>query len=1178
MLELTAEQKQALALDKNLAVTAGAGSGKTMVLTSRYLKILEECANRGYAAGIPRILVLTFTEKAAAEMKERIFNAICQWDELKRGAIWKSFRNTFMDNQISTFHSFCARILRAHPIEAGVDPEFEVLEGYEQQLLLGEAVEKKINYLARQKDEDLRSLLRIWSRQEVLRNLEKLISNKNKLATWFERYQKLSPENCLEEWFSPSVDVEKLLAADSELLQEIEKLKPLGQLPIDPLDSGMILVRELIELYNYSLTPPPEDRLHGFFVLRNLLEIFLDSRGQYKKMKHHSHIGTKGNWQGYEETWENMKERARTIRDMLAEKIPAREIFSLPAEIDYEYASLLSPLIRLSLACQDNYEALKAGKGCLDFADLEDRASHLIMNNEEVRQKLAQNYHYIMVDEFQDTNEAQWQMVRALSSSENGELEKDKLFLVGDVKQSIYSFRGGDVKVFSRAIQELAEAGKVERITFTDNFRSCPEPIDFFNSFFASLLGKENLKDFEAPFQELKKAGEDRKPPGKVTISFLLPGQSSLQDREREASLVAQKVLEGLEGISEKEKPPRVCILLRRLTNVGYFEEALDRKGLSYTTVQGRGFFQRQEIFDLANLLAFLDDRSQDRELVGILRSPLLGVDDCEIFSLQDEVGETLFEKLQNSSRHRLKRAGSLLQKWLKLKSYQQPSVLMQTVLRESGYYYALYSSKKGEQQVQNVEKLLETARNFQARGGGLAEFVDFLKQQIAQESLEGEAYTQVDTDVVIMTIHQAKGLEFPCVIVPELGGKFNTGLRETLLIREVEGQEEVAFNVPDPRSGIYTSPMLREKIKKQVVEEEKAEEKRLLYVAATRAQELLYLIGNWGDKESLDDDLYNMDSFSQWIRAVYDLRGKSPKAGQLTNNLDRASLEICSGDLLSPDQERDKNLKDFIDSLNPEKFQGLALPKPEYTLPFTLSPSALSLYWLCPLQYRYRHGLFLREDMVKRHYAPAKKRDIDPLVLGNILHRLLEKGVYSPEQKDFSIILKQHLLAEDREMYQQVLEKHLKNLDKGGWFRRLPEAKYLYRELPFRVFLGENSKQQVYLKGVMDILLQEGDTWQVVDFKTGSNQASTEEMGQYQIQMQCYILAAGRLLGRKEAIEKGTLVFTENGREEEIKPREDDQKILWSLARRILADEYGPETGKHCGYCQYRPICPAIA
>ena len=985
---------QHLATDyrRNLAVTAGAGTGKTEVLTRRIVRILGQ-----EKLFLDRLLVVTFTDKAAVEMKERIYSAIDRELAKTGEGHFQKLKDTFFNNYISTFHAFCAALLREYPIEAGIDPYFRVLDETDKVFFLRKSINRTLREAAADKENrDIHTLSGELSRGAIAAAVYTLIQRREDSGPWFNDFLNLDLPGYLERLKRYRLCALREMAfklyKSADLARCLENLHRLaGDGPDD--GSSLSLKRDnllkLIPKLLAELQPAATRNIDE----AALLELKTETTDNIK-------LSGKPPKAWDPEAYSLLKGTFTTLRYLM--KDFAVEEMALVESHESEGFVLLQALARLSRLCLFNYRDDKAKVNYLDFQDLQLKVLHLFnqAKHAHILDELRARFCFIMVDEFQDTNDLQWQIIRKIAENPAGELSGPRLFIVGDEKQAIYAFRGGDVRLFSRVRRELCRANETAgchrlpfelvldgekdysaeydkaadrdgadpragEIIFADNFRSAAEPINFFNMFFSDLLSKKLYEEYDARPQRLlcggnRSAGSveillaDRSSEGSdealqifsdaaqetaatgapLQTAGDLPGNNTdynrqagedgdfgLSDHFKEALLIVEKIREVFLGDDEKysrvrEKAqtgqPAIAILLNRRTMLKTYEEALRLNRIDFTVVRGRGFFQRQEIVDLGNLLGFLADPANDLFLAAYLRSPAGCLTDEGLFLLSKQPGESLWEKLKEAAKHlntpgaanfsasdraTLASAAADLSRWQKLSGRMPLAEYLCAILDDSGWYASLCRGNRGEQALSNVEKLLESARHLSLdEEYDLADFSEWLNNRIDYIEEEGEADIDISLGgaVQIMTVHQSKGLEFPMVFVPDLGAGFNFGEREALHIDALpyamtaagdeitrEERTEIGINAPNPENEWEQEPVLIKRIiKRRQREKLIAEKKRLLYVASTRAMDHLVLVGH-GDLENPSvlqrvnhAPLEHMNSWMDWLNRILDLSG----------------------------------------------------------------------------------------------------------------------------------------------------------------------------------------------------------------------------------------------------------------------------------------------------------------
>jgi ATP-dependent exoDNAse (exonuclease V) beta subunit len=806
-------------------VSAGAGSGKTRVLTERYLQLLTRHADR---VPMDRILTLTFTRKAAQEMRERIARGL---EERGLG----SLRPELMRAPIGTIHGFCERVLRERALQAGIDPNFRVLDDAEAGTLLEGALDE--------------IFARFW--EGTQREREEIV----RLLLDF-----------------PHRDIREALLAiyrNARTRGLALDLQPMAPASIDAATAALHDAVE--ELLSLSGTPTWQQ---GRQVAREAyadLQVTLD-------------IAANFSWDIYDAVTTcgkrltpsgGPKDLAKAARDAIKAALEGW----LAAYLDLGAEPYLRAFGVLLGHLDEVYRQAKDAQGLLDFEDLLLLTRDLLRDEEsDVGGYYRAKFRQVMVDEFQDTNPLQFALISAFQGGGH-------LFTVGDVKQSIYRFIGSDVAVFlaqEERLEALGDAG--HRIPMGVNYRSRPEVLLPLNALFARLWGEAE----SFPFEPLS-AGKTfpRKALPAVEAAFWPAEEGDAATlRDREARWIARRILQLTGKLSEPALPITrededgnqhtedadfgdVIILFRASTDIARYEEALRQAGVPHYVISGRGFYQAREVQDLIYMLAALENPCDDFSLAVVLRSPLVGVSDETLYWLSRAWGEWTEEQPYPADHRRSPEFGRLWESIDRVETIPvipeedraalvrfrelvvalqaelpagQPLDLLDRIIEETGYAVGLLAMEDGEQRFANVQKLREVAADFQTRG--IFDLTDF-KRYLAQleELAPREPSAPLDTEkspvVRLMTIHAAKGLEAPIVFLADMGRDPNKISSSVLL---ADGR--LACKLPTPE-GEWAQPAGYRAAVERANGEERREAERLLYVALTRAQEHLLCSGS---------------------------------------------------------------------------------------------------------------------------------------------------------------------------------------------------------------------------------------------------------------------------------------------------------------------------------------------
>lgn len=648
----TESQKKALDYQRHLSVTANAGSGKTKVLVQRYVDIVLKTD-----VNVSDIVAITFTEKAASELKKKIADIIEKktteaTNRTERRRL-ESVRDGLASAIIGTIHSFCARLLRDFPVEAGVDANFGVLQGVDQTVMLQESITEAFDAALSddQRKPQLMTALRMLGRHTVEHIINSLIWKR-------EQVQRLLPEDgSMVAPVTPPLTINGLYAkSDDEVLafwqERIDAY--IGTLVNSP--DWLEDIKTVVEVAVGRLKPDVETLLKQFETTSEL-QRRLSLYQQIIKLALTQEPGIRIDFIG-----RNVDRGAveRHIISLVRHYQSVKPFLGLVSEEAHKAHATLLQLTRTLLALYrdviERYDNSKAENGQLDFEDLQLRAK-LLLQNPEVRQRLADRYRFIMVDEYQDTNLLQYEILRPLIT----EYRTGNLFVVGDDKQSIYGFRGAEVEVFDRTKTEMVDSQKENQPFFwqgselgseaeerkgklylSESFRLLIDLVAFVNLVFEQTMG-DHISDYEVEYTPLVKARRNSAS-GKIEM-LLLPSDSEDTSNTQE-EMIARRIVNLVEsghavwkesGGEETSKPVQfgdIAILLRSRTYLTEIEQALLKYNIPYIISGGVGFYQTQEIYDFYNYFQFLLNTHDDIALVGILRSPFFGISDAELYRI----------------------------------------------------------------------------------------------------------------------------------------------------------------------------------------------------------------------------------------------------------------------------------------------------------------------------------------------------------------------------------------------------------------------------------------------------------------------------------------------------------------------------------------------------------------
>jgi ATP-dependent helicase/nuclease subunit A len=868
--ELKPEQKIAAhTLDRHLSVTAGPGAGKTFVLVERYLQILH-----AKKVSVENIVAITFTNRAANEMRQRVRDRI---DGLLRTLpdnerqTWLRHKRTLEGAVITTIHGFCSRLLHEFPVEANIDPQFTLLDEHQSIMMLEAVVEDALADAIHRDDETILQFAQGTGRAALAGALGELHRKYRDQGLSIDRIEELTAAAHASEidYFRALKELDSQVAS----LLSANRLSPAAEEKRAKFAQNWPALRAI-------LAHPPEENTIGAYT--QAIEDFWEMRPQ------------KGRHPSIEHIDELLWGGGAGVNDCLRGKLPAIGFDMLAGK----YARALLELLR---EIATRLDAEKQRLSVLDFDDLQLRALKLL-DHPAVLTRVSERYQYFLVDEFQDTNGLQRDLLMRLALARG-----TNLFIVGDRKQSIYGFRGADVDVFTEITAAIEQAGGLQQ-PLRLNFRSQQPLIEALNFLFARVFERRA----DVPAADLGELGyvehepsvavrvaENDPPHVEFLVSAISEDESgngnqrssrnSFIAHERDAEQVAGRIrtLVNDEAIAYKD----IAILLRAFTGVWTYESALRRAGIPYLTVQGKGFYQREEITDLIQLLRFLDNSTDELALAAVLRSPLGGVSDNTLLALrcapwiEEEGAPTRLHRrnlLRALRRHRqikfinqdervaLDRLSAWVEAMIARRNRYGIADLLRYAVSSSEFLTIIAANFDGPQRVANVTKLFRLAEQFEKSGHLIRDFVHYVEEFEAIGGREGEGQMDESANVVrLMTIHQAKGLEFPVVIIPDLHREPNR--REAAFI--LDRHQGMTVRVPDGRGRSVRGALFNE-LGQRNRWRENFESMRLLYVAATRAEDRLILSGAVERKR-----LETLENSELWIGCLWRALGLEPHA-----------------------------------------------------------------------------------------------------------------------------------------------------------------------------------------------------------------------------------------------------------------------------------------------------------
>jgi len=1055
--QLNAEQEKAAAcLDRPVLVTAGAGSGKTRMLTERFVNAVLPGAIEGWEpAAIDEVVAITFAEKAAGEIAERVRLEL-------RSAAGPEVSRQIGEAWISTIHGLCSRLLRRHAFDARVDPRFSVADTLGASSLRERAFEETAGEFI-ERDPRVQALFATYAFGDIFAATKGITGE---LAVAGMQVSQIALE--------PSRTV-------GELREDVELLLSRGTLTCDLDYSGKSAApaqhaqscRELLDrcgLIAATLTDAG--------VLEELLRLLVG----YKPLR---------SLKGLEDISSQLAvERERLLGEIVSALV----------------APLGEALKQVVCGYAGRYSELKRASGLLDFDDLQVMTVKLLEDHPALAARYREHFRVVMIDEFQDTDALQLRLVEALSDGD--------LCTVGDENQSIYRFRGADVEVYRRHRASMREQGALVA-ELGVNYRSHPDILGFVNGVFSSELyfGPKLLR-LSAPEGDVSEMGEaafDSAP----RIEMLMVDSTDSGGpiaRECEARLIAERLAE----LQSAGVPAgSMAILLRRYRYAHVFASALGAAGLRAVIVGGSRFFALPEIAVMRALTRVVANALDGAALGLLLSSDFVPVSPDAIVSMRLSSGThdkgplwpalvEHSEQLADADGEAVRRLVQVIERARGRAGRESLANVLLKAVEESGWDLRLLAGGNvGRDAFSNVLKFARQAAAFEASAGsGAAAFVTHLetRERLGDNETPASLADDGSDAVRIMSIHASKGLEFPVVVVPELAA---TGRSETSYVRtnRADNRLEVALKfpaLPDVQKASNDSTWsaaFAEKAARASAEEDD----RVLYVAFTRAQQMLIASGSMGLRPKSGTQAKN-----DLVRLARMFGVGIPIADESDSEVLFAGDVRCRLRVARPGAEEapDTSKPPLNPDASPPAFgEALALPQTGDRLPDRLSYTQLSEFEHCPRRFWSRRVLGVRSV---RFQAPGQT---DPLRFGTALHGALRLLGHGAEMlPDLQLLAIAHFFELDREETER-LRVAVKRYAESDVASALTQAATIGWETPFVLPIGGRFK----LTGSIDLYARSGESATIVDYKSGGAGEGADLETRYRLQSDCYALAALR-------------------------------------------------------------------
>ncbi len=1153
----------------NILVAAAAGSGKTTVLVERIIrKIIDEKID------IDKILVVTFTNAAASEMRERILNAL--YNEIEKDPLNKQLRKQIVllnKASICTIDSFCLDVIRNNFFEIGVSSNFRIADNTELELLRQDAIEETFEELYLDEEEEFQTLIENYSGYKDDENLKNII---------LKIYNFIQSSPFPEDWLEEKVQI---FNSNIEKFSETVWAKILLKNFKDELQNSI----QILKTYKRKLEAVPE-------LLKSML-IIEDDISQlenlYKNLDNWDTAYEIANklkfktWQSDKKVISQLKEESKTARDIAKKRInQAIEktfIFTEEEAIQDMHAmyKILNKIKEVLLKFIKKFDEKKLEKNIMDFSDIEHNALKILLNKNEkgiyekteIAKKYEEKFKEIAIDEYQDSNLVQEYILTAISNNKN-------IFMVGDVKQSIYRFRQAKPELFLNKYENYGiipnELG--QKIQLFKNFRSRKNVLDITNIVFEDVMSKE-FGEIEYNESEYLNLGADYTEPekkcdfaGKAELDIINLKDSTqdeetdaeeetaeelLEKTEIEAKFIAKKIQElidkkyqvydrktGYRDIKYKD----IVILLRATSNTAnIFEKELSNLEIPVFSDQANNYLESIEIKNIISLFKIIDNPYRDIPLVTVMRSIIGDFTDNELIEIRlckkdghyyDSIKEALVaNEIKYETKEKLKSFIEKIEKWREEERYLPLNEFIWKIYQETDYYNYVRLMPNGEVRKANLKMLFDRAKEYEKISfKGLFNFIRYLEKIKNNNSdLSSAKVIGENEDVVrIMSIHKSKGLEFPVAIISRTDKKFNQkDLTDSILMHQDIGFGMQYINYD--RQIEYTTAA-KEAIKIKIKEESIAEEMRILYVALTRAKEKLIITGVENDLEkSLEQKRELLENYEKengkinhlilkkdlsylgWLELVY-LNHEDIESYMILN-------KISKKDILNNEEKiEEKEIRNIPENEEEiEKVNKILNWKYKYQ-DMTNIQSKMSVTKIKELKSRNKLEL---EPIEKKPKFMEEKKELSSAEKGTLVHLILQKLDFKKEYTKEQV--EQFIQSLYEKEIINKLQKEAVNSEKiyktltSEFFKKIQTAKQIYKEVPFYTYINTKeiyntkNEENILVQGIIDLYyITNEDEIILVDYKTDYVKNEEELIEKYKIQLEIYRKALEESLNKK--------------------------------------------------------------
>ena len=1164
----TEEQKQAIyEKGQNILVAAAAGSGKTAVLVERIInKIINQKMD------IDKMLVVTFTNAAASEMRERILNAIYKKiDENPEDERLQRQITLLNKASICTIDSFCLDIVRNNFFEIDIPQNFRIGDTTEIEILKQDVLEELFEEKYENQDEDFKKLINTYTSykddtplKELILKIYTYIQSNPYPEKWLkEKIEMFNMSDKLEQDFSNTIWGKLLLEQVKEIIED-------GEIKLETEKEIISRYDELMIYYKIL-----EDDIEQI----ELLKSNLDNWDKAYELAQNIKFKT---WTSNKKITLEEKDIAKEVRDevkksigKITDKILIFNSKEANEDINDMYA-VLSKLKATIIEFGEKFSKRKKEKNIADFSDIEHFALKILLDENgmptEIAKKYQEKFEEIAIDEYQDSNLVQEYILTSVSKGNN-------IFMVGDVKQSIYKFRQARPDLFLSKYKtyKLKSENPKEglKIQLFKNFRSRKEVLDFSNIIFENIMS-EKLGELEYTQEEYLNLGAEYKETGEnlkaeINVLNIKDADEEIEDSdeeekeraediELEARFVANRIKQLIDGkfqIYDAKKGEKrnikykdIVILLRATReSAPIFEKEIIKLGMPVFSDSSTEYLESLEIQTMMSLLKIIDNPLQEIPLVAVMRSIIGGFTDNELVQIRlsdkyDNFYNCILKSkkdVEKETREKIEKFLNNLEKWRKEQEYLSLDELIWKIYNDTGYYDCVGLMPNGIQRQANLKILFERAKQCEAMSfKGLFNFINYIeKVKTSSKDMDSAKIIGENEDVIrIMSIHKSKGLEFPVVFLSGTGKLINMqDINNKILLHPEIG---IGVKYIDYDRQIEYDTLSKQAMKEKIRNETISEEMRVLYVALTRAKEKIIVTGysNANKAHELAELVFKYKkinpmilkkykSYLDWIRIVYEYnKAKMQELAEIKEFSKSEVIELCKK--TSEQNEEDLNIEIEESAIqNLKEILKILQNKYQYEAS-TVIPTKTSVTEIKRIMQNENESEVKLEMPKPKFLQSDEETSIAGAEKGTLIHLCLQK---------LNLHKREYKLDEIKDLIQELVDKKIItlkeaeainkwkifNFTKSNIWKEMCEAKLVEREKPFytnipaKQIYGTDTEESILVQGIIDLYyINQKDELVLVDYKTDYVENQDELITKYKTQLDLYKTALEEALNKK--------------------------------------------------------------